>query len=199
MRAVDCQRRVTAGFAAGRWHQHRQVKIVQPGGAFAFEAHIVKVFVHQMKLLVNAQVQYGFGVGGIAGTGSAAVRAVTKLNDAVAALVGGARVHAVTLHQGHAGKVVRVEAMGFGQLQNFVAHIAFFIGGNKAFADGAVECFVQHFMAQRCRRAFGGLRRSGYSGGLKALQSSGCRWRRTEGHGGHLPCPAGFQVLRELA
>ena len=89
--------------------------------------------------------------------------------------------------------------MGFGQLQNFVAHIAFFIGGNKAFADGAVECFVEHFMAQRRRRALGSLRRSGHAGGLKALQGGGSRRRWAEGNRRDLPCPAGFQVLRELA
>ena len=151
-----------------------------------------------MQLLVNAQAQNGLGVGRIAGAGGAAVRAIAKLDDAVAALVRGARVHAVALHQGHAGEVVGVETVVFGQFQDLVAHIAFFVGRYKTLADGPVEGLVEHLVAGQRRVVFNGLRRAGGTGSLKAFQGGRCRCGPV-GHGDHRPCPAGFDFRRQAA
>ena len=76
--------------------------------------------------------------------GGTAIGPIAKLNDAVAAVVGGARVHAVAFHQGQARKVVRLEFVFFGHLQNFVHHGLFFVRGNKALVDRTLQGFVQH-------------------------------------------------------
>ena len=76
--------------------------------------------------------------------GGTAIGPIAKLNDAVAAVVGGARVHAVAFHQGQARKVVGLEPVLFGHLQNLVHHGLFFVRRNKAFADRPLQGFVQH-------------------------------------------------------
>ena len=149
--ALDVERRVCLGLGAGRWVEHRQIQVFQASRALAFEAHVVKVPVHQTELLVDAQIQNPLGVGGKANRGGAACGAVAKLDDAVAALVAGARVHAVALHQRHAGKVVGRKAVLIRHLQNFVVDRCFVSRRNKAFGHRAVHGFFQHRMGGSCQ------------------------------------------------
>ena len=91
-----------------------------------------------MQLLVNAQAQDGFRRFAKTHFGSAAIGAIAKLNDAVAACVGGLGVHAITLHEGEAGKVIGREFVFVGHLQDFVVNVLFFHFGNKTSGHSAV-------------------------------------------------------------
>ena len=144
---------------ARRRVEHRQVQVFQARRALAFEAHVVKILVHQAELLVHAQVQDRFGIGAISGRRSAARGAIAKLDDAVAALVAGARVHAVAFHQCHAGKVVGGKAVVVRHLQNFVVNSGFFGRRNKALGYRAVQGLLQDRMGgaryRDCGAGFG--------------------------------------------
>ena len=91
---------------------------------------------------MHAQVQNGFGVLGITCGRCAARRAVAELDDSVATLVAGARIHAVALHQGHAGEVVGQEVVLLGQSQNFVVYRRPFLRRNKPLGHRAVQGFL---------------------------------------------------------
>ena len=112
--------------------------------------------------------------------GGTAIGPIAKLNDAVAAVVGGARVHAVAFHQGQARKVVGLEPVLFGHLQNFVHHRLFFVRGDEAFADRPLQGFVQNGVGSDMATGFElhlgsgrdpGLGRAG-EGGLGQAQAS---------------------------
>ena len=91
-----------------------------------------------MQLLINAQVQNGFGFFAKAYTRGTASGTITKLNDAVASLVGGLRVHAIALHEREACKVVWRKLVFVGHLQNLVKDILLFVAWNKASGHSAV-------------------------------------------------------------
>ena len=91
-----------------------------------------------MQLLVNAQAQDGLGRFAKTHFGSAAIGTIAKLDDAVAACVGGLRVHAIALHEGEAGKVIGREIVFVGHLQDFVVHVLLFHFGNKTSSHSAV-------------------------------------------------------------
>ncbi|NCV23381.1 MAG: hypothetical protein EBV45_15775, partial [Chloroflexi bacterium] len=74
-------------------------------------------------------------------TGSAAVRAVTELDDAKALAVIGFGVESVAFHQRQARKVIWCKAVLLRELDDFVHHRLFVLGGNKAFFYRAVEGF----------------------------------------------------------
>ena len=89
----------------------------------------------------------GFGVSGIANTGGTAVRAITELDDAKAFAVIGFGVEPIAFHQRQARKVVRRKAVLLRELDDFVHHSLFVLGGDKAFFNRAVEGFFQNGVA----------------------------------------------------
>ena len=129
--------------------QHGQVQIFQPRRSFVFQPDFIKIFAHQVELGVHAQVQNSFGVFGIARRSGATRGAVAELDNSMATLVAGARIHAVALHQGHTGKVVGRKVMLFGQAQNFVVHRRPLLRWDKTFGHRAVQCFLQNRVLNR--------------------------------------------------
>ena len=142
--AQDVERRIGAFFLACRGLQHRQIQVVQRVVGLFAHAGLLEIGVHQIQLLVDAQAQDGFGLLGKAHGSRASGRAVTKLDDAVAAFVGGFGVEAIALHQAEAGKVVGVKLVFGRQLKDLVVHRFFLMARNKAFGHGPVEGLLEH-------------------------------------------------------
>ena len=106
-----------------------------------------------MELLVNTQAQDGLGLFAKTDARRAARWTIAKLDDAVAALIGGLRVHAIAFHECESRKIVGRKLVFVGHLQDLVKDILFFIARNKAACNGSVQCLRQHRMLRHSRCA----------------------------------------------
>ena len=114
------------------------------GWACVFKTCLIKIFAHQVQLLQDTLTQNCFRVGGKARTGRASIRSITKLNDAVAAVVGGLGVHPIAFHQRDFGKIIWCKFILPGQTQNLVMHGLLFLWGNETLVHGTVQGLLQN-------------------------------------------------------
>ena len=104
----------------------------------------MEVALDKVELLEHAEVKDFLRLLAVSRTRSATVGAITELNHAMAVAIGGPGVEPIALHEGHAGKVVGVEAVLTGHVENSALYVRHLAIGNVALGHGPIQRALEY-------------------------------------------------------